>query len=453
MDVKIPYSEPYLRDLEIAEIIAGANLELAIDEVTFKDRYGQNIEIGDKLDLFRKGGGEVSYNLDSLTAQMGFYPEFRRAQDEKLFDLTISPPLNSLRLDGVYDFYNGDFYGDRAVLVPFGFFVGADKFAICGADGAGLAIGANNDEQIVNLGFGDNAGTYDWRNYEKQNPNDGFYVLIFNAALKHTQTLKLALAPYPNYKMSFYGGAIWLINYDLSARKLAFIRQGQIIYSDDLSSGESLKFIRTYKFDLVYSHKRFWLCNKQGRFVLRANFDMSAQKLNFNPVLCSIAIKNGSRYSVWRIYGRRINHIASAASLREYLMPFVAGWNGNIKYDYLLRDVMDDPQIKEYIKEAGYRGHYLKSIGEYAGDITAGKMSGSIELGYGFDDDFCLNNSDDGDLGIKSFLRNRRFLLPHALSNLTALSYARSWKGGERSIVFYSLNFNNNFGKLIKFDF
>ena len=38
MDVKIPYSEPYLRDLETAEIIAGANLELAIDEVTFKDR-------------------------------------------------------------------------------------------------------------------------------------------------------------------------------------------------------------------------------------------------------------------------------------------------------------------------------------------------------------------------------------------------------------------------------
>lgn len=456
---KVRYSEPIYSgdELNSIEIINGAFLsDYDIDDIIRNDRYGKgDLRLENPLDIYKISGNKVHYNVNSVNTQLCYMPEYKEIKDTTLIPLTFTPPINELEFLGSYNFYYGDKQGDKELPnFPFGFIISGDEFAISGWSGYGIAMGCNGEKRLVNLGIKDNIFTWKYSDYHKEKSADSFNVVCLDANLNHVATLSFNKAPYPLYKMSFFNSYCYLINYDLIGSKLAFIRNGKVLYDYNFIKGQYLKFIRTYKFDLVYNQKEFWLFNKLNEKVIYAKFNMEFDDIFFNPILKSICIHKKGKFSIYRFFGEKAVEVAKNSELLEFMLPYVVEWNGNLKYDYMIKSELKNPQIDKYIVESEHRGHYLKTLGEYSSDYEIGKFTKSIKLSYGNKDDFHINDFDDGDLGVKEHLPFRRTQIKtHEKINLNQMAYTRAYKGGIRRIIFYSLDFDNEFGRLLVYKF
>lgn len=458
---KVRYTEPIYSgdELELIEHINGAWLsDYNIDDINTNSRYNNDdsLRLENSLDLYQNSNKEVHYNCNSLNPQLCFMPEWKEIKDDKLIQLTFSPPIRDFKFIGVWDFYNGNYNGDNAVEnFPFGFIIGSSgDYCPSGWGGYGYAIGANGEKRLMGMGIGDNIYTWRYDNYHRQGDDDSFNIALIGADMKFKGVLSFEKCPYPLYKMSFFGGYFYVINYDLWENKIAFIRNGKILFNANFTSGESLKFIRTYRYDIAYTQKEFYFFNKMTEKVLVGKFASGFSDISFNPVLRSITTHKNGKFSIYRVFGKKIVTIAENSELLAFMLPYVVDWNGNLKYDYMIKSDLRDSAINSYIAENNHRGHYLLMFNDVASDIQVGKLTGVNDLGYGDKSDFHINDFDDGDLGIKTHLPFRRTQLKtHDEIKFTQMSYTRAWKSGVRRIIFYTLNFDNEFGKLYVYSF
>lgn len=457
---KVRYSEPIYSgdELKTIELINGAWLsDYDIDDITRNDRYGKgDIRLENPLDLYANSNKEVHYNCNSLNPQLCFMPEYKEIKDNILIQLTYSPPIRDFKFKGIWDFYNGDRTGNNAIEnFPYGFIIGSSgRYAYSGWGGYGYAIGANGERRIVNEGVGDNAYTYRYSNYHKIGSDDSFNIVCIGANMRVRAVLSYDKAPYPLYKMSCLNGDFFVVNYDLWNSKIAFIKNGNVVYDDSFTRGQGLRFIRTRIYDVAYTNKEFYIFNKMTLRVLKFNFNMEFSNISFNPVLRSISTHKNGKFSIYRFFGDRVIEFAKNAPLEEYMLPYVVEWNGNLKYDYMIKSSLRNSAINAYISESDYRGHYLRTLGENDSDNEVGKLTGVIDLGYGSTEDFHINDFDDGDLGVDTHLPFRRTILKeHDKIKFTQMSYTRAWRDGIRRIIFYSLNYDNEFGRLYVYEF
>ena len=453
---KILYKEPNLnsQDLEIAELINGAyasNLS-RFSEIYTNGRYKNDRVNPDMLNLFEQLG--INLNCKSTNLSLCYLPEFDESGKDDYIILTHTPPIKELKFKGAYDFYNGDFYGSKRVEnFPYGFIVGADNFCVSGFNNEGFAIGANADESIVYKGTNINKHTYKYEDFSRENDPNAFFVVVLDALCRYKTTLKYSKAKYPLYKMSFLKYSLFLINYDLWNSKLAFYKNGVILYDLNFSSGENLSFFRTKRYDLAYTKKELFLFDKYSLKLITLKFDKDFNKLTFNPVLKSICINKNDIFSVYRFAKGEFKLLFNEVKFNEAIAPFVVAWAGNLRYDYIIRDAYSNSRIKSYIGDSYNRGHYLKMWGEYEADFNVGLWEQAFDLGIGSDFDFHICDTDDGDLGTNGFLKNRNKVLNFEPKvDLNAVSYARNYKG-VKSIIFYSLDFDNNFGKLLLYTY
>lgn len=459
--IKVNYTEPIYssNELEIAEIITGSKYNSKeLNKDLIDDRYGKRflLDASDKYAYFG-----VSYNAKSINAQLGYYPEYKEVDEFKLKRLTFTPPLKKMEFLGKYDFYNGDKFGSFALKdFPFGFIVGLSEYAMCGYNGSydALVIGGNGLGELNNKKIGKNIHNYNDYNQNdepiyKSKEDDGFYALLLDSSLRTTNIFRYKKAPYPLYKMSFYYADMFLLNYDYHKFKFAVIKNDSAIFSTDLEPFERLRFFRTHKFDLAYSNKRFILLDKRTSKVIHQKIDESFTNLSFNPVLKSICIKNNALFKVFKIYPNAINIIHDWQQLSPIISKYAIGWMGNLEFDYMIDDIFNEPKLSQYAKTLGYRGHYpYLELRSPQADYKIGKFTKCIKHSLGDYRDFCLNSTDDADLGRDEFLINRRKLQNFNGVNIASMSYARFYKGNKKRICFYSTDFHNNFGELYLFE-
>lgn len=454
---KIKYSEPSLNSesLEIAEIINGAKLsDFDFSEIYINERYSNNRFNPNMLKHFENLG--VSFNCKSQNLQLCFMPEMIEQNTDDYLILTHTPPINSLNFIGTYDFYHGDFYGSKIIEnFPFGFIVGSENFCVSGFNNYGVAIGANCESRLSSLEKGKNEHTYDSNSVYRMDELDSFIVVVLDSLCRYSHTLLYPKAKYPLYKMSFLNHNLFLINYDLWNSKLAFSKNGKVLFDSSFSSGESLKFYRTKRYDLVYNKKELFLFDKVSEKIYSQKLNFNYDNLNFNPILKSICLEKDGVYQVYRFLGDKLFLAFDKVRFSEEVLgKYAVSWAGNLRYDYIIRNDFNSLLLKDYIHKNGHRAHYLKTWGENEADFNVGFFSDYLDLQSGNVVDFHLNDTDDADLGVSSFLKGRRDITSFTpKANLVFNSYARNYKHGVKSIVFYSLDYDNDFGKLLLYNY
>lgn len=452
---RINYSEPLNSgsDLEISEIIAGSrlrkkeNLKAIID-----DRYNSKLFFN-PLDMYQVTG--INFNLKSTVAQLGFFPEFAEKKKDDLIKLTFTPNIKDLKYDGKFDFYSGKRFGGNELYdFPFGALFGMEEKTISGYNGTfdALAIGGNGRKDLLDKEIGKNFYTADRRELYTSEETDAFYVIILGRDLRHISTLKYKKAEHPLYKMSFFYGNMYLINYDLHKHKLAIRKNDNTIFSINLKAREDIKFFRTYKYDLIYSDSRFILLEKANGKITHKEISETFDNISFNPVLKTVCLEKDNYYKVYKFFSKKMNLIHDRQLLNPTIIKYAVQWVGNLEFDYMIQDTFGKPKLSEYVDELGYRGHYLWNFGEYEADFEVGVFQKQILTGLGAKGDFHINNTDDADIGIDEYLFNRREAMPHEAIKLTRTSYVRMYHTA-RQIVFYSTDFHNNFGELHLFSY
>lgn len=454
---KINYTEPFTKgnDLEIGEFVSGSVLK---DKDQLKtiltNRYHKSIDFN-PLDMYQITGGEVSFNVKSTAPQLGFMPEYSDDSKADFLRLTFTPNIKELKYIGKFDFYSGDRFGAKELSdFPFALLINMQRRSICGYNGTfdALAIGGNSKGDTINKEIGKNYYNFDKLNGLSWEEDDGFYVIMLGKNLNHIGNFKFEKAKYPLYKMSFMYGDMFLINYDYHKKKLLIRKNDTTLFRTDLESGETLKFFRTYKIDLIYSNKRFILLEKINSKVTHKEQSENFNNLSFNPVLKTICLEKDDYYKVYKFYKNDMFLIHDKQRLNPLISKYAVQWAGNLEFDYMIRDTFNKPKLSEYVKKMGYRGHYLREFGEWEADFELGLFQKQIRLGMGVVDDFHINNTDDADMGVDEYLSNRRKITPHEKINLARISYVRMFKTA-RQIVFYSADFDNNFGELHLFSY
>ncbi|MSN95747.1 hypothetical protein F1B92_00810 [Campylobacter sp. FMV-PI01] len=102
---------------------------------------------------------------------------------------------------------------------------------------------------------------------------------------------------------------------------------------------------------------------------------------------------------------------------------------------------------------AGIINQFELLNGNYSKFIFIGEFIRPLDHKINSRLDYYLNNTDDADMGIYEHLKNRRFYREHEHINMIESSYVRFFRGGDRKIIFYSTDFDNNFGELYVFSY
>lgn len=452
----ILYTEPALKgsDLMSAELISTA---LYSNTRAFStDRYFDNKALNIKSN-YESFGGELNYDLDGVVKQFAYLPQQREDEKENYIKLSFTPPIKELRLNGIYDFYYGDAKGDKQIFnFPFGFIIAAEArvaFSYYFDESCeGLALGANVNSELVNREIGKNIFTYDAKKTYKKGKYDSFCVIVLGLNMAHEKTLFFKKLPHSLNKFSFNNGNFFAMSYDFSKRKIAFVKNNKILYDLEFAHATYLRFFRTKNYDIAYTNNEIFIFNKQSEVLIRFDFKAKFDGITFNPILKSICTKAKDKYSVYRIFGDEVYTQILDNELNEAIKPYAVAWAGNLEYDYLIKDIFGVKALGEYVKSQGGRGHNLARLGEHLGDFNYGLFYKSVDNFVGFKDDFYLNNTDDGDIGVSEFLKLRREITKFGKINLSAPSYARCFRLNNQ-LIFYSNEFNNDFGKLIIFSF
>lgn len=394
-------------------------------------------------------------NLDNIIKESLFLPMYKDIEQTRMKKLTFTPPIKKLSKPTTYDFYYGDIFGAKPIRgLPFGFIRATTNLTISyyrKGKKEYIALLGNGLKEMLKQEVGKNIYT---SALYKSSEDDSFNILLIDpATMSYVRTMSFKKLELMSVKASFIHQSLYLINYDYDANvKFYKLLGGLSSISKKFNLGSGiLRFIRTYKLDLVYSRSQFLIFNKLSQTFLQVDFKDRIEHISFNPVIKSVCITSGGKFYIYRFNAKEIKLTLKTDNLK-LASPFILQWAGNYDYDYLLSNTTRSSQLTSYLKLMEYRGHYMKMQGEFASDKLIGKFYKHINVGLGTNDDFHINNTDDADVGIDELLSMRKKKTTLKKIVLNNPSYLRLYLS-QRSIVYYTLSHHNDFGKLIKLNY
>lgn len=414
----------------------------------------QNVKLEYEFQTPYKIAG-IRTNLDNIIKENLFLPMFKDIDDERMKKLTFTPAIKELKSYETYDFYYGDNFGAKPISgLPFGFIKATTNLTISyyrSGKKEYIALLGNGVQEMLKEEVGLNI--YNSSLY-KSSEDDSFNVLLIDPqSMRYARIMSYPKLKYLSAKASYIGRSLYIINYDYDANVKFYKLSGglrSISKSVHLGSG-LLRFIRTYKLDLIYSREQFVIFNKLNESYIKFDFKGNIEHISFNPVIKSVCVTSGGKFYIYRFNATEIKLTLKTDNLK-LASPYILQWAGNYDYDYLLINTTNNSTLTQYLKLMEYRGHYMKMQGEFASDKTIGKFYKHIKVGLGTNEDFHINNTDDADVGMEELLSMRKKKTTHKRVILNNPSYLRLYLS-QRSIVYYTLSHHNNFGKLIKLNY
>lgn len=397
--------------------------------------------------------GGLNTHFYSQMCQLCYMPEYAQNNKKELQKLTFTPPIINLKYIDTFDFvYKGLKEFPYGMIEAKSSNVGLSYFY--DGENEGIAIACNTIKSMADKGIGKNINTFPLYEHDYSDMSVVLCMVVLGKDLKMVSSKQYQKLPYPLFKMSCFNGKIYIINYDAHSGNVDFLTLSSSvknIASFKLEIG-ALKFYRTHKIDCVYDNESFIFLDKMQDRCGKISIS-GADRVCFNPILKSLYVRVNGKHLVYKLYYSLTKPLFVSDTLNEKIAQYALQWCGNYDYDYRLRNIFKDNELDLWLSRFNYRGNYPNSYGAYSENVRIGNYSKQIDIPFGMHNDFYIANGDDADLGIKSYLKIRRTeILPHKEIELIYPTYARCYIK-QRQIIFYSLDYENELGKLILFEY